>query len=106
LQELVGGVGVEARGRGLLVGLEITEPGRPIAEAALERGLMLNVVQGNVLRFLPSFLVERHHIDVAFEIISRIVNTGSDRTNGSSLGYGVGEGANVSQVETLEPAIV
>jgi acetylornithine/N-succinyldiaminopimelate aminotransferase len=60
-------IGVEARGRGLLLGLEITEPARPIAEEALAGGLMLNLVQGNVLRFLPSFLLEREHVDIAME---------------------------------------
>jgi acetylornithine/N-succinyldiaminopimelate aminotransferase len=106
LQEFVGGVGVEARGRGLLVGLEITEPGRPIAEAALAQGVLLNVVQGNVLRFLPSFLLEREHVDVAMNVISRIVNTGSGGTKSSSLGHGMGEEATVSPVESLEPATV
>jgi len=62
-------IAVEARGRGLLLGLEITEPGRPIAEAALAQGLMINVVQGNVLRFLPSFLLQRQHVDTAIELL-------------------------------------
>jgi acetylornithine/N-succinyldiaminopimelate aminotransferase len=69
-------VAVEARGRGLLLGLELNMPGRPACEAALERGLLLNMVQGNVLRFLPSFLLERHHVDVAIDEISRILNRG------------------------------
>ena len=66
-------VAVEARGRGLLLGLELTEPGRPIAEAALEEGVMLNVVQGNVMRFLPSFLLEREHVDIAAELLRRLL---------------------------------
>jgi acetylornithine/N-succinyldiaminopimelate aminotransferase len=86
---------VEARGRGLLLGLEMTVPGRPIAEAALAQGLMINVVQGNVLRFLPSFLLQRHHIDSAFEIISRIIHLGD-----------LGETNSVSPAESLEPATV
>lgn len=92
--------GVEARGRGLLLGLEITSPGRPVAEAALAQGLMLNVVQGNVLRFLPSFLLERKHVDVAIGLISRILNTGGAATSAH------GRESNTSQVESLEPATV
>jgi predicted acetylornithine/succinylornithine family transaminase len=65
--------GVEARGQGLLLGLELKEPARPIAETALEEGVLLNVVQGNVLRFLPSFLLERRHVDVATEMLSRLL---------------------------------
>jgi acetylornithine/N-succinyldiaminopimelate aminotransferase len=97
---------VEARGRGLMLGLELTQPGRPIAEAALAQGLLLNIVQGNVMRFLPSFLLERKHVDVAIEIISRIINTGSDETPLSSLGQRVSKDATPSPVETLEPATV
>ena len=95
-------IAVEARGRGLLLGLELTEPGRPIAEAALSQGLMINVVQGNVLRFLPAFLLERSHVDAAVAIISRIINTGSD---GSTISSQV-KGKDSSRVEALEPATV
>jgi predicted acetylornithine/succinylornithine family transaminase len=73
-------IAVEARGRGLLLGLEITEPGRPIAEAALAQGLMINVVQGNVLRFLPSFLLQRQHVDTAIELLHRLLRAENSAT--------------------------
>lgn len=60
---------VEARGRGLIQALELSIPGRPIAEAALEQGVMLNFVQGNVMRFLPSFLLERQHVDEMLNVV-------------------------------------
>ncbi len=99
-------IAVEARGRGLLLGLEITQPARPIAEAALEQGLMLNVVQGNVLRFLPSFLLERKHVDLAIELISRILNVGGEGSTSSSSGHGSSKQSAVSKVDSLEPATV
>ena len=99
-------IAVEARGRGLLLGLEITQPARPIAEAALEQGLMLNVVQGNVLRFLPSFLLERKHVDIAIELISRILNVGGEGSTISSSGLGSSKQSAVSKVDSLEPATV
>ncbi len=64
-----GGVAVEARGRGLIQGLELAVPGRPIAEAALEQGVLLNFVQGNVMRFLPSFLLEQQHVDAMLNVV-------------------------------------
>lgn len=64
---------VEARGRGLIQGLELTVPGRPIAEAALEQGVMLNFVQGNVMRFLPSFLLEREHVDAMLNVVQPLL---------------------------------
>ena len=64
------------RGRGLLLGLELGEPARPIAEAALRQGLLLNVVQGNVLRFLPPFLLTREHVDVGLEVLESLLVKG------------------------------
>ena len=63
----------EARGRGLLLGLQLHEPARPIAEAGLERGFLLNLVQGNVLRFLPAFLLERSHVDQTVDLLSELL---------------------------------
>ena len=77
-------LGVEARGRGLLLGLELTEPARPICEVALERGLMLNMVQGNVLRFLPSFLLEREHVDTAMRAAGRTPRLRCFTANGAT----------------------
>jgi acetylornithine/succinyldiaminopimelate/putrescine aminotransferase len=62
---------VEARGQGLLLGLELNVPARPILEAALAEGFMFNAVQGNVMRFLPSFLLQREHVDSAMELLRR-----------------------------------
>ena len=69
-------IAVEARGQGLLLGLELTQSARPIAEAALAEGVMLNVVQGNVLRFLPSFLLQREHVDIAIDLLARLLHAG------------------------------
>ena len=99
-------IAVEARGRGLLLALEITQPGRPVAEAALAQGLMLNVVQGNVLRFLPSFLLERKHVDVAIDLISRILSSGDVEPVSSATGSASMKGSGPSKVESLEPATV
>ncbi len=64
---------VEVRGRGLLVGVQLNEPARPIAEAGLDRGFLLNFVQGNILRFLPSFLIERSHVDQVCTLLSDLL---------------------------------
>ena len=74
-------IAVEARGRGLLLGLELTEPARPIVEAALEQGLLLNLVQGNVLRFLPPFLLEREHVDRMIDIVAPLLSAARPRVD-------------------------
>ena len=78
-------IAVEARGLGLIQGLELSIPGRPMAEEALERGLMLNFVQGNVMRFLPAFLLERSHVDAAMEIIEPLMAKAAEALNSEAL---------------------
>ncbi|MGC8816948.1 MAG: aspartate aminotransferase family protein [Candidatus Hadarchaeum sp.] len=55
----------EARGLGLLLGLELKE--KSIAEAvvvkARERGFLINCTADKVLRFVPPLIVEQEHID-------------------------------------------
>lgn len=78
--ELDPALNAHARGRGLLLGLDLARPGRPIAEQGLAAGFMLNVVQGNILRFLPPFLLERQHVDSVMELLHRLLvnNTAVD----------------------------
>jgi len=99
-------VAVEARGRGLLLGLQLNQPARPVVEVALTQGVLLNMVQGNVLRFLPSFLLERKHVDVAIELISRIIHVGSAGAKGSAHGQGKNLSKVDEKVDKLEPATV
>ncbi len=66
-------IAVEARGIGLIQGLELSIPGRALAEEALEQGVMLNFVQGNIMRFLPAFLLERSHVDAAMDVITPLL---------------------------------
>jgi predicted acetylornithine/succinylornithine family transaminase len=75
LRELARELDAEARGRGLLLGLDLGRPARPLAEEALAEGLLLNVVQGTVLRFLPPFLLERGHVDAVMELLQRLLLT-------------------------------
>jgi acetylornithine/N-succinyldiaminopimelate aminotransferase len=64
---------IEVRGEGLMLGMELTVPGRPIVEAALDRGVMLNCVQGNVLRFLPPLILTEEQVDEAMDVLSAVM---------------------------------
>jgi acetylornithine/N-succinyldiaminopimelate aminotransferase len=57
------GLALEARGRGMIQALELSVPGRPFVDAGMEEGLLLNVTQEKVLRFLPPYLLEEKHVD-------------------------------------------
>ncbi|MCJ7482595.1 MAG: acetylornithine transaminase [Thermodesulfovibrionales bacterium] len=53
----------EVRGRGLLLGMELTTEGDPIVRACIEKGFLINCAAGTVLRFIPPLIVQRKDID-------------------------------------------
>jgi predicted acetylornithine/succinylornithine family transaminase len=73
LQELVGkfSVATEARGVGMIQALQLTIPGKPILEGAMADGLLFNITQDTVARFLPPFLLEEKHVDAGIRILKR-----------------------------------
>ncbi|HTS58356.1 MAG TPA: aspartate aminotransferase family protein [Terriglobales bacterium] len=71
------GVPEQARGRGLIQGLELGVPARPIVEQALAEGVLLNSTQDTVLRFLPPFLVQEKHVDKAVRVLKKLLGTAS-----------------------------
>ena len=64
-------VATEARGRGLLVGLELRDLSRAatLPERALEAGVLVNVTQGNVLRLFPALNVPEDDLWPALDTV-------------------------------------
>jgi acetylornithine aminotransferase len=64
----------EIRGAGLMVGIELGEPCSPLVEAALARGLLINVTADTVIRLLPPLVISEaevlHIIDTLAELIA------------------------------------
>lgn len=63
----------EVRGMGLILGMEISKPGRDIVNACLERGAIINCTAGNVLRFVPPLIVTQEHIDEVCDILAEVL---------------------------------
>lgn len=63
----------EVRGRGLIIGLELTVPGAKIVERCLSRGLVINCTHENVLRFVPPLTVEKSEIDLFIEGLTAVL---------------------------------
>jgi len=62
----------QVRGRGLMVGMELTIEGGEIVKTALDRGLLINCTAGKILRFVPPLIVTREEIDQMIEILNGI----------------------------------
>jgi len=63
---------LEVRGEGMMWGMELSVAARPIAEEGLRRGVMFNVVQGNVLRFLPPLILTEAQVDGAMDVLDAV----------------------------------
>ena len=59
----------EVRNLGLLVGVELDFAGKDIVEFCIAKGLLINCTQGNILRFLPPFVITKKDIDKAIKIL-------------------------------------
>jgi acetylornithine/N-succinyldiaminopimelate aminotransferase len=53
----------DVRGEGLLLGLDLSCPGKPVVKACMDRGFLINCTQEHVLRFIPPLIVEEALID-------------------------------------------
>lgn len=62
----------EIRGKGLLLGMELTMEGNLIVKACLEKGMLINCAAGNVLRFIPPLIVQRKDIDQLADVLHGI----------------------------------
>jgi acetylornithine/N-succinyldiaminopimelate aminotransferase len=63
----------ETRGRGLIQGLQLDIPARPIVDQALAQGVLFNSTQDTVLRFLPPFLLEEKHVDKGVRVLKKLL---------------------------------
>ena len=64
---------IEIRGKGLLLGMEMTRDGDPIVRACLEKGVLINCAAGNVLRFIPSLIVQQKDIDRLIDVLEEVL---------------------------------
>jgi ornithine--oxo-acid transaminase len=64
----------EVRGRGLWIGLEMTEKARPYCERLKEEGLLCKETHETVIRFAPPLIITKEDLDWAFERIKRVID--------------------------------
>ncbi|GIN69109.1 MULTISPECIES: ornithine--oxo-acid transaminase [Bacillus] len=64
----------EVRGRGLFIGVELTEAARPYCEQLKEEGLLCKETHETVIRFAPPLVISREDLDWAIEKITRVLS--------------------------------
>ncbi|KAF4851772.1 Acetylornithine aminotransferase [Colletotrichum siamense] len=63
----------EVRGRGLILGLQLTQDPTPIVKAARERGLLIITAGTNTLRFVPPLTITEKEIQQGLDILEEAI---------------------------------
>ncbi|MFS0671966.1 ornithine--oxo-acid transaminase [Ornithinibacillus sp. 179-J 7C1 HS] len=63
----------EVRGKGLFIGVELTESARPYCEALKEKGLLCKETHENVIRFAPPLIIDKDDLDWAISHIKDVL---------------------------------
>jgi acetylornithine/N-succinyldiaminopimelate aminotransferase len=63
----------EVRGKGLMIGVQLSSPGAEIVDKCLARGLRINCTNNTVLRFMPAMIVTKEQIDEAINILDSVM---------------------------------
>ncbi|MCF6136782.1 ornithine--oxo-acid transaminase [Pseudalkalibacillus berkeleyi] len=64
----------EVRGRGLFIGVEMTEAARPYCEQLKEKGLLCKETHDTVIRFAPPLIIDKKDLDWAIEQIKDVLS--------------------------------
>ncbi len=63
----------EARGKGLMLALELRVPAKPIVDRCLQRGLLILIAGDQVLRFVPPLIIGEPEVDEAIRILDLVL---------------------------------
>ncbi|MBC8200031.1 MAG: aspartate aminotransferase family protein [Desulfobacterales bacterium] len=62
----------DVRGIGLLLGIKLKTDGEPVVKKCMEKGFLINCIQGNILRFIPPLIIEKEEIDSLITCLDEI----------------------------------
>ncbi len=65
----------EVRGLGLMLGIDLAVPGKPVWDELLQRGFICNLTQDTVLRLLPALTIEEAQLDAFLAALEDILRT-------------------------------
>jgi acetylornithine aminotransferase len=65
----------DIRGRGLMIGIEIDREVNHFKQAALDRGLLINVTQDRVIRLLPPLIIDNEQADQIVDTVCGLVES-------------------------------
>lgn len=69
---------LEVRGLGLLLGLALDRPGKPLVDACLNQGFLINCTQETILRFTPPLTIDQGSIEALLTVLKRLLKDLTD----------------------------
>lgn len=63
----------ELRGKGLFIGMELNESARGYCEKLKAEGLLCKETHENVIRFAPPLVITKEELDIAIQIIKKVI---------------------------------
>jgi acetylornithine/succinyldiaminopimelate/putrescine aminotransferase len=70
----------EVRGVGLMIGVELTIPGKQLVSDGMREGLLFNCTHDTVLRFLPPYVLSERDVDQSIKIIKKLFRSAAPST--------------------------
>jgi predicted acetylornithine/succinylornithine family transaminase len=67
----------QLRGKGLMIGIQLSRPGADVVKKCWEKGLRINCTQNTVLRFMPAMNVTTELIDESIHILDEVMTESS-----------------------------
>jgi acetylornithine aminotransferase/acetylornithine/N-succinyldiaminopimelate aminotransferase len=78
---------IDVRGMGLMLGIELNsvELAKHVITQMMERHIIINRTSETVLRFLPPYILERKHVEIAINALDEIFKASAAAYTGASL---------------------
>lgn len=61
------------RGKGLMIGVQLTMPGKDIVGRCMEEGVLINCTNVDVLRIVPPLIINNTHVDEFIAILDKVL---------------------------------
>lgn len=62
---------IDVRGRGLMLGVELNQPGQAVVAHCLANKVIINCTAGNVIRLVPSLIITNEEIDIVVAALDK-----------------------------------
>lgn len=70
----------DIRGRGLMIGVELSFDGREVVEEMLSLGVLSNCTQGNVMRLVPPLVTSKEDLSILADTLIKAIKSNAEET--------------------------